>query len=666
MEWHFLGNFARTSRAASRQIYATPSLHSKPHRMLKDRIRLLTLLAVLMTASAAPASPHKVRVSDPALAESLVARGGKLVADYGSFRLIEADDVALTNVDTSRAELEDEFDVVELNAKPLNTRAPETKALRRVVGGFAGKRLHLVHFAGPVKPEWRAALERSGARVVSYVPQNAYLVYGDTTALGQMQTWAGTNDFVQWEGGYADDYKIHPHARLTGASGQPQTPATDAFAIQLVDDADANAATLALIDRLKLAPVRNQFRLLGYLNVIVRLPPEGLSEIAAQPEVVSIQPHFEPRKLDERQDQIIAGNLAGNSPGGPGYLAWLASKGFTQAQFAASGFAVDVSDSGIDNGTTAPGHFGLYPLGNTSQISRVIYSRLEGTPNSGSTPQGCDGHGTLNAHVIAGYDNMTNLLVHADSAGFSYGLGVCPFVKVGSSVVFDPEYWTNPNYTNLQTDAYNSGARISNNSWASSGSRGAYDTDAQAYDALVRDVGVSGNSRQMVIVFVAGNDGPHSRTIDAPGSAKNVIAVGAAENVRSLSPANGGNDTSGNDACSTPDSDADSANDVASFSSRGPCATGGRSPILSRRAHTSPAASRRTVRRRRPPAPARRFPVTTHRASARCRAAVRLETRTISSRSASSFTPFRPARATRRPPWPAPARWCGNISSTTA
>ena len=48
-----------------------------------------------------------------------------------------------------------------------------------------------------------------------------------------------------------------------------------------------------------------------------------------------------------------------------------------------------------------------------------------------------------------------------------------------------------------------------------------YDSFAQAYDALVRDVGATGKNRQMVIVFAAGNDGPGTRSIESPGSAKN-------------------------------------------------------------------------------------------------------------------------------------------------
>src|SRR4029078_12445397 len=127
-------------------------------------------------------------------------------------------------------------------------------------------------------------------------------------------------------------------------------------------------------------------------------------QLASRPDVVSIQPYAERKLFDECQDQIVAGNLAGNTSGGPGFHNWLASQGFTQEQFTASGFAVDVTDSGIDNATTSPNHFGLYVNGVRPGTSRVVYNRLEGTANSGSTIKGCDGHGNLNSHIIGGYD----------------------------------------------------------------------------------------------------------------------------------------------------------------------------------------------------------------------------------------------------------------------
>src|SRR5262249_48041565 len=152
-------------------------------------------------------------------------------------------------------------------------------------------------------------------------------------------------------------------------------------------------------------------------------------------------------------------------------------------------------------------------------------------------------------------------------------------------VIFDPDNFTMPNYENLQSEAYHDGARISANSWGAPVS-GAYDLDAQRYDALVRDAQPAGSTfpvasnQPMVILFAAGNDGPGATTIDSPGSAKNVITVGASESVRSLSTANGGNNPSGNDGCNEPDTGADNANDLINFSSRGPCADSRLKPDL--------------------------------------------------------------------------------------
>src|SRR5262249_29359541 len=155
----------------------------------------------------------------------------------------------------------------------------------------------------------------------------------------------------------------------------------------------------------------------------------------------------------------------------------------------------------------------------------------------------------------AGYSDLTNTLVHTDPTGYRYGLGVCPFVKVGSSVIFDPSQFTSPSFPDLQSRAYHDGARISANSWGDVFSS-AYDSRAQTYDALVRDAQPLGsafgtnNNQQMVIVFAVGNQGPGAQSVRTPGTAKNIIAVGASENVRSLSIANGGNDPSGDSRCS--------------------------------------------------------------------------------------------------------------------
>ena len=516
-------------------------------------------------SSSSAAGNHKIQVNDRVLGQKRVAAGARLIADYGAFQLYDAPD-SMTNLPLQKAELRDDYNLILLNAGRLDSTRPEVKALRRPIGRFAGKRMHLVQFAGPIQPEWRRTLLGAGAQIVDYIPHNAYLIYGDAGDIERIQKLAARSANVQWDGAYLNQYKIHPLVNTNSAKDSQ-------FAIQLVADDTANADTLKLIEQLKVAPILRQRRVLNYLNVVTRMAPAKLSQIAARPDVISIQPYETPRKFCERQDQIVAGNLSGNVPSGPGYLAWLQSHAFTQAQFNASGFVIDISDSGIDDGTTLPNHFGLYEFGEIGGASRVVYNRLEGAPNPGSTLVGCDGHGTINAHIAGGYDDRSGF-PFADTSGYHYGLGVCPFSLLGSSVVFDPTNWTNPSYEDLVSQAYADGARISNNSWGDgSDEDGLYNVDSQEYDALVRDAQPDGSAyaapgnQEMVIVFAAGNDGPTTQSVSPPATGKNIIAVGAAQDVQPFPGANDGADLGG-----TTDNQADNANAIVDFSSRGPCA----------------------------------------------------------------------------------------------
>jgi hypothetical protein len=519
---------------------------------------------------------HKFQIDARKLAGQTPPKDARLIADYGSYRLYESSGTAAFSAN-SAAESRDEYNTLLLNVSTLDTSRPEVRALRKPVGGFAGKRMHLVQFAGPVLPEWREALLKSGAQIVNYIPHNAYLVYGDSNAIAQIQSLAGSAPQVQWDGEFLDDYKmdaaVTQAARETGARAETE----NLFAIQLFADGDANAATLALLDRLKLEPLSRRESILQYVNVVGRFNASDLRRIASQSDVISIHPWRTPRKVCERADQIVAGNLSGGVPSGPGYLAWLASKGFSQAQFTASSFIIDIADSGIDNGTVHPYHFGLHTAGTGAAWSRVGYVRFVGIQNPGSTLKGCDGHGTINAHIIGGYDDLAGFPFE-DAAQYHYGLGVCPFAQLGSSVVFDPDKWTYPSYPTLVSGAYHNGARVSNNSWG--GNDGAYDIDAQTYDALSRDAEPNGaafsvpGNQEMVMVFSAGNDGPKSRTIYSPATAKNVIAVGAADGVQPF----GG--PTGSDAGGIPDTEASDANSVPDFASRGPCIDGRHKPDL--------------------------------------------------------------------------------------
>jgi hypothetical protein len=538
------------------------------------------------------ASGHKLVLKSPGTAKA----AGLKAIDYGSFSVVDADDALLAKAKGfGDVEIHDEYNVISLNAVEINTTSDAARELhaRNVEGGgkraATGKQLQLIQFSGPVRDEWMKEVTATGVQIVDYIPNNAYLVYGDSNSLNAMRT-LGARGGIQWAASYESYLKVSKQVFELDKRGV--TP--DGYEIQLVNDKESNASTLGLIRDRQIGRPGVGYDYQHYVNVVANLDGEGLAEVAARPDVISIQPYFIPKKNDERQDMILAGNLTGGVPNPGNYLNILASWGFTQAQFNASNFIVDVTDDGADRNPTGadPGtipqdanagpvlarHFVLYetgarPLGAATPTgtSRFIYKGRWGTGSTTDGGLGVSGHGQLNMSIVGGYvptgtaDGVDfSTFPHADASGFRYGLGVAPFVKLANSVIFDPNF-TSPNIPNMLSAGYASGTRISSNSWGAAAA-GAYNANAQTYDGLVRDAqsGTAGN-QQMIITFSAGNSGPNASTIGSPGTAKNLICVGATEGVQAFGAADG---------CGVTDAQADSANDVIGFSSRGPCTDG--------------------------------------------------------------------------------------------
>ena len=470
----------------------------------------------------------------------------------------------------------------------LNAQTLQTEGLAEVSLNVAGKQLQLVQFSGPIKPEWVAQLNASGLRIVNYLPDYSYLVWGDSAAraaLAQRSQQGGT-DGLLWTGAWRDEYKLAPSAsaRLLAAQAEKE-PQPERFSVQLVADSEANAVTLDRLLGMGGRITAQPGALPGFVNLVIALLPEQLANFAKQPDIISIHHYIEPELLDERQNMIVAGNVTGNNPNPGNYFDLLTTWGFTQAQFNASGFLVDVTDDGADvnpsggildnamSGPVAANHFVLFEGGNRpiglavpTGTSRFV---LKGRFASAGTDLGLgnSGHGQLNMSIVGGYVPTGTLggvdfsvAPHADASGFRYGLGVAPFVRMANSVIFDPDF-RSPVYPTMLNANYAGGTRISSNSWGSPAA-GAYTTNSQTYDGLVRDAQSSvALNQQMSVVFAAGNSGPGVDTIGAPGTAKNVITVGASENVHPFG---------GNDGCVTGDTGADSLNDMIAFSSRGP------------------------------------------------------------------------------------------------
>ena len=546
-----------------------------------------------------PGGHHKLMIEASRVAETdrALEAGAVQTADYGSFRVLSIDDSSLQSALQGAAEapissilqsVRDDMNVLMLRSGAIDTSADDAPGTFLANGArqsvaeraqasksqpAAGQiELRLVQFVGPVKRQWLDEMRGAGLEPVAYLPSNGYLVRAQSDAEGKVIRLSSAaqsrgEDFVQWEGPFKDEYKIHPKLAAV-MNDDPQ--ATVTVAIQIVassvrsssgasrDDSSVRAARL-----LALSVLRDAYRVGQFTNLRLSLPAGSVAKLAALPGVVNIEPWSAPRLLDERSAQILAANLTddGKAARSPGYLSWLAAHGFN-SRFS---FAIDVSDTGLDRGSTDPAK--LHPdfLDGAGQ-SRVVYARdYTSDFDAGDIP----GHGTLNMSVAAGWNTSTDKAVK-DADGFSFGIGVAPFALLGSSKIFqsDGGFGLSQPYTKMVSDAYRDGMRISSNSWGDSANE--YTIDAQEYDTRTRDAAPAQSGNQEISVcFAAGNSGPGG-FVSSLASAKNVIAVGASESSRK----------GGEDGCGVDDTDADNVQDMAFFSSGGPLTDGRSKPDI--------------------------------------------------------------------------------------
>jgi subtilisin-like proprotein convertase family protein len=488
--------------------------------------------------------------------------------DYGTFQLVRIADRAVASLSEKAfagATVRDDFDFVAVNRWLIDTRVGEPKDLpwdRLDTPGRYDRQLYLLQFAGPPKDEWLAAVTgRGDARVVAYLPSNAYALFASPEAWQRMsQEAARPGSTVQWTDAYHPAYRISPQLEEAIARDVKQVDVV----IQLVEH-EGTPRSVADIKSQASAQLMDDVSLRGLRDVRVRIPAALIPRLAAQPDVFWIEPCLPKALFDERQGQIMAGNLdaSGVQPSAPGYLSWLSGKGFN-SNFS---FTVDVGDDGLDRGSTTDVH---QDFKDASSVSRVTYVSNYTTDASGDSG---GGHGNINAAIISGYNDTQGNSAFEDTSGYQYGLGIAPYARVGASKIFsNAGGFTSTAYTTLIANAYNNGARISSNSWGLTGAgSNNYTTDSRTYDILVRDAasGTSGN-QEMAIVFAAGNAGSGANTVTAPGTGKNVLTVGASENFRQT----------GTDGCGIANTGADSARDIISFSSRGPTVDGRKKPDL--------------------------------------------------------------------------------------
>ncbi len=364
---------------------------------------------------------------------------------------------------------------------------------------------YLVQFAGPVQGAWRAAVQATGAQLLEYIPDNAFVIRMTPEQANQVKGQANVRFVDPYQPGYKFNLALDASTAKT-------------YTVLVHNGADAKAVGQAIIAQ--------NIPVLSRQNDILVVSANGpqVKAIAKLSDVAWIEEKLPDQALNDYGGGVIVGANTVHTNGYTG-----------QNQ------VIAVADTGLDRGDKIE-EFPDIPNRRIREIFNwpgvINHNCFASIVDDGT--QDIDGHGT---HVA----------VSALGAGLAgpngIGRGVAPeaelvFQAVQNYVVMKAEcggtaesqyrFIGLPNDTReLFAQAYRAGARIHNNSWGAD-VNGAYTANAAQVDHFMHQI------PDMTIVFAAGNAGVDRNgdgivdngSIGSPGSAKNVITVGASENAR--------------------------------------------------------------------------------------------------------------------------------------
>jgi subtilisin-like proprotein convertase family protein len=396
---------------------------------------------------------------------------------------------------------------------------------------------------------FRHALSKAGATIISYIPNNAYLVRASTAIIQELQT----NPQVVAALPYEPYFKLKPALLKLAVEQTPLPEQTDLNVLLFADAQDGTVASLQQLGAKLLSEYPSPF---GPV-VKVRPPAYSLAAIAALPGVQQVERSL--TRVSANDLSRVAMGVASDSVATNSYL------GLT-----GTNVLVMVNDTGVDQ---------MQP----DLTGRVL---IDSNPQFPGAGMDVAGHGTHVAGIIAGNGSKSLTVSNASGSVMppveKQFRGKAPGARVFATATVTgggPE----PSDSYLQQLAAKTNAFISNNSWTYSDNL--YDLAAASYDAAVRDaLPTQSGSQPVLFVFPAGNAGElndyfggtneaggggNADQILSPGTAKNVITVGAVEQPRNIT----------NEVVYTVDGQSvtkalwqpltDSNNQVAGYSSRG-------------------------------------------------------------------------------------------------
>jgi hypothetical protein len=403
-------------------------------------------------AATTPSTPGPGAVAGPSAPKFSVLNTNKL-----AFRL--------SNTTNSIRKLESMPHAILLANAFIDTDQPLDLKIPNHLRSSGNSGAYIVQARSVIDGRFRAALAAAGAGIVSYIPNNSYLV--NLTAQGAAAL-AGS-PVVQAVLPYEPYYKIQSSLLGLAVNQQPLPPGT---MLKLGVYAADEAAAGAQLEKLGAKIVGQDQSPFG--PVLRVLAPKDWIALAQSPVVQFLQPSFARRRANDLSR--VTDGISPDTLTSTNYL-----------NLYGSNVLVAINDSGIDRT-----HPDLTP-----RVSGITPLDLVDT----------DGHGTHVAGIIASSglhsDNPTDVgLMAQGSTNNADFRGKAPLARLFSASLNSYSDYQ------LQTNAATVGALISNNSWDYGNGDAEYDLAAASYDAATRDaLPFATGSQPVLFVFAAGNNG---------------------------------------------------------------------------------------------------------------------------------------------------------------
>lgn len=372
------------------------------------------------------------------------------------------------------------------------------------------EQIWIVQFKSAITPADHKALKAAGAKVYRYIPEDALVVRGSRQAM-KARLASDIQGFMPFSG----EFKL---SSALPAFSVFSSQKRDIFTLTLVHNDEVKSA-LEQIQKLdpQMKVVQKSGRFVDVVMNAARVP--ALSRVNA---VEFVEPRAEIVPLAMPMGEDVGTLAPGDYSDYTGYETGTKVMNFEsawQAGFKGEGQIVSVADTGLD-------------LGEINRVSGEFQGAiLKGyaVGVGAKTWEDPMGHGTHVAGSVAGRGT-------ASGGKFQGGAPKAMLIPEGMWSPIIDNLTVPPKLSQLFQPAFNDGARLHTNSWGKAADFGAYDSMAVQADEFLF------NNPAMLVLFAAGNSGVDKdangvidrNSIGTPGTAKNVLTVGASENLNAL------------------------------------------------------------------------------------------------------------------------------------